>query len=148
MSSRSLPRATSLAAWLLALIVGAAGPQAVQAQTRVEVFANSAMVIENAGDAVIYRLDGLQMLEAELSQGLPGDPVAAERMARARMRQMGSALHSRTRNAAQGLMLAHQYGVDRMPAMVIDGKSIVYGLTDVQQALRVHAAQSRQGGAR
>ena len=38
-------------------------------------------------------------------------------------------------NAAVGLAKAMQYGIDRYPAIVFDGKAVVYGLTDLNSAL-------------
>ena len=37
-------------------------------------------------------------------------------------------------NAAKGLVQAMQYGIDRYPAIVFDGKAVVYGITDVRAA--------------
>jgi integrating conjugative element protein (TIGR03757 family) len=33
-----------------------------------------------------------------------------------------------------GLVQAMQYGIDRYPAIVFDGKAVVYGITDVRAA--------------
>jgi len=46
--------------------------------------------------------------------------------------------------AAIGLTKALQYGIDRFPAMVFDGQCVVYGVTDLGQALhRYHLWQGR-----
>jgi integrating conjugative element protein (TIGR03757 family) len=47
--------------------------------------------------------------------------------------------------AAIGLTKALQYGIDRFPAMVFDGQCVVYGVTDLGQALRQY--HRWQGGA-
>uniref|UniRef100_UPI0013D2A233 DUF1525 domain-containing protein n=1 Tax=Klebsiella pneumoniae TaxID=573 RepID=UPI0013D2A233 len=63
---------------LIVAAVLAAGPaHAQQPIQKVEVFVNSAMVLTNAQGATVYRLDGLQQLQDELSQGLPSDPNKA-----------------------------------------------------------------------
>ncbi len=38
-----------------------------------------------------------------------------------------------------------QYGVDRYPAIVFDGKAVVYGVTDVKAATRLYE-QWREAG--
>jgi len=40
------------------------------------------------------------------------------------------------RRAAIGLQKASQYGIDRYPTIVLDGRSVVHGVTDVGEALR------------
>lgn len=106
---------------------------------RVEVFVNSAMLITNAAGATVYLLDGLQLLEAQLSQGLPATEAEAAQVARERVQRLGGQLQQRAANAAQGMVLATQYGIDRIPAIVIDGRAIVYGMTDVQKAVAAYA---------
>ena len=119
--------------------LGAAPP------VRVEVFANSAIHLTNADGATVYLVDGLQLLEAELSQGLPKTQAEAEKIARERMQRMGAALRTRAANAAQGITLAVAYGIDRVPAIVLDGKAIVYGVTDVARAVALYRQQSAKG---
>jgi integrating conjugative element protein (TIGR03757 family) len=113
------------------------------APLKVEVFTNAAIPLANIGQATVYQLDGLQLIEAELSQGLPGDEVQAQRIAQERMQRMGTALQKRVANAGRGLMLAREYGIERVPAVVIDGKAVVYGMPDVAAA--VAAYRSKQG---
>lgn len=149
--------ATALTGWAVAL---GAVAQPVQGSTaiartptgpvamphRVEVFANSAMLLTHADGATVYLLDGLQLLEAQLSQGLPTTESEATRVARERMQRLGNQVQARAANAAQGMALAAQYGIDRIPAVVIDGRAIVYGVTDVQKAVAAYAL--RQESAR
>ena len=37
--------------------------------------------------------------------------------------------------AAVGLVRAAEYGIDRYPAIVFDGQAVVYGITDIGEAL-------------
>jgi len=111
----------------------------VAAPHRVEVFVNSAMLVTRADGATVYLLDGLQLLEAQLSQGLPATEAEAARVARERVQRLGGQLQARAANAAQGMALAAHYGIDRIPAVVIDGRAIVYGMTDVQKAVAAYA---------
>ena len=84
----------------------------------------------------VYQIDGIQQLEAVLSRHLPRDPAAAKRVALARLQQLDNKVTTRTRNAAIGLARALQYGIDRYPAIVFDGHCVVYGVTELGQALR------------
>ena len=53
------------------------------------------------------------------------------------MQQHGrQALQQQLITAYQGLSVAIQYQIDRYPAVLFDrGKAVVYGVTDLQQAL-------------
>lgn len=114
----------------------------------VQVFVNSAMVVAaGKSPSKQYLLDGLQMLDAELSAGLPADERAALPIAQERMRRMADAIRARGTNAAEGLQLAMQYGIERLPAIVINGQSVIYGVTDVDQAVALWR-QARASGQR
>jgi integrating conjugative element protein (TIGR03757 family) len=108
------------------------------APVKVEVFTNAGIALANVSTATVYQLDALQRLEAELSQGLPADEAQAQRIAQQRMQRMGAVLQQRVANASQGLMLAREYGIERVPAVVIDGKAIVYGVADVAAAVAAY----------
>jgi len=141
-----LPAALSAAAQpaqgATAIVRTPTGP--VAAPHRVEVFVNSAMLLTHADGATVYLLDGLQLLEAQLSQGLPSTEAEAARVARERVQRLGGQLQARAANAAQGMVLAAQYGIDRIPAVVIDGRAIVYGMTDVQKAVAAYALRQER----
>ena len=47
--------------------------------------------------------------------------------------------------AAEGLGRAVGYGLDRYPAIVIDGAAVLYGTTDVAQAITRYQAWRRAG---
>ena len=83
----------------------------------------------------IYALDGLQALEAKFSENLARDPSQARRQALERIHRLNETDRARLRRAAVGLARAVHYGIDRYPAMVFDGQSVVYGLTDLEAAL-------------
>jgi len=145
---RRITRLAALASLSALCSAALAAPQAGGGPVqKVEVFANSSMLVQNVGQATVYRVDGLRMLELELSQGLPADQAQAARVAQARMRGLGSALRERTQNAMRGLALARHYGVDRMPAVVVNGQAIIYGVTDVAEALRHYEQAAARGHA-
>jgi integrating conjugative element protein (TIGR03757 family) len=84
----------------------------------------------------IYEVDGLRRFEAALSEGLPGDPDAAKAEALRRIGALNEAQNATAQNAANGLAMALHYGVDRIPAIVIDGTAVVYGVTDLVDAVQ------------
>jgi integrating conjugative element protein (TIGR03757 family) len=83
----------------------------------------------------VYQLDGLEHFEAYLSQELPREPTAAETEALRRLQHIDPLRLQSAKDAARGLTLASEYGIDRVPAVVFDGRAVVYGLTDVEIAI-------------
>jgi integrating conjugative element protein (TIGR03757 family) len=61
-----------------------------------------------------------------------------------RFQQLNEKDRTRMKQAAIGLAKAVQYGVDRYPAMVFDGGAVIYGVTDIHQAL-LRYRQWREG---
>jgi integrating conjugative element protein (TIGR03757 family) len=45
------------------------------------------------------------------------------------------AVSQRLENSAKGLAQALHYGIDRTPAIVFDGQAVIYGVTDVDEAI-------------
>lgn len=91
----------------------------------------------------IYVLDGLQALEAKLSENLARDPLQASRQVLMRVHQLDETDRARLQRAAVGLARAVHYGIDRYPAMVFDGQLVVYGLTDLEAALAHYRRRHR-----
>ncbi len=83
----------------------------------------------------VFELDGIQRIETMLSKGLSVDPDESRRVVLERFQRLREEDRKLLRNAAMGLVKAAQYGVDRYPAIVFDGKIVVYGTTDVRLAL-------------
>jgi integrating conjugative element protein (TIGR03757 family) len=88
----------------------------------------------------IYEVDSLRRFEAALSEGLPGDPDAAKAEALRRIGALKEAQDATAQNAANGLAMALHYGVDRIPAIVIDGAAVIYGVTDLVDAIQRYDA--------
>jgi integrating conjugative element protein (TIGR03757 family) len=112
--------------------------------TTVEVFANSAMHFKNtaaAGDFVykVYRIDGLAQLEAQVNQGMPNTEPEARAYLQRNMVDIKKRYTAQAINAANGLTLVTRYKIDRIPAIVINQRAVVYGSTDIQQALASYA---------
>jgi integrating conjugative element protein (TIGR03757 family) len=112
---------------------------------RVEIFTGHNLPIQPAprGDVAsaplmieVYALDGIERFEAILSERLPTDPNAARRMALKRVRQVDAVRIEEAQRAAVGLVRVAEYGVDRYPAIVFNGHAVVYGVTEIGEALR------------
>ncbi len=147
---RELACTLALLANLILAPISAADPT-----VKVEVFTSAEIDVTNripsgaidesrAVDTEVFQIDGLERFEEELSRGLPFESRLAKAEALNRISELTSARLETVRHAAMGLIKAHQYGIDRFPAMVFDGVAIVYGVTDVGSALR-HYEQWRSG---
>lgn len=108
----------------------------------IEVFTTSERPIAGVEDkrfrsasVTTYTVDGLERFESGLAEGLPADPEAAKAEALHRIQQLDDARMAPAKNASIGLAKAVQYGVDRHPAIVFDGRAVVYGVTDLVEAL-------------
>lgn len=92
----------------------------------------------------IYAVDGLERFESGLSEGLPADPNTAKAEALRRFQHLDDTSMAPAKNAAFGLAKAVQYGVDRYPAIVFEGRAVVYGVTDLVEALNRYEAWQRE----
>lgn len=99
--------------------------------------AGDARAPAKTGGATVYVIDGIHRLQAGLSRDLPGDPQAAREIVLRRFGQMETAQGLQLENAAQGLARAMCYGIDRYPAVVFDGRAVVYGVPDIDAARRI-----------
>jgi integrating conjugative element protein (TIGR03757 family) len=116
--------------------------------SEIEVFIDSMNPVANYADGItVYYIDRIDRLQKELSIDLPADPEAAKQTALHRFQRIDSHLSSELENAAKGLVQAMQYGIDRYPAIVFDGKAVVYGITDVRAATQ-RSQQWQAGEAR
>ncbi len=124
--------------------VAQAEKRTAMAPTYIEVFTTAdepitAMdtVVQQYPDIVlrVHSLDAIKRTEDKLSKGLPADPEKAERMVLTRLQQLGKTSHGELEHSATSLAKAVQYGVEKYPAIVIDGEFVIYGLTDLAAAL-------------
>ena len=145
-----IPRRLAVAAAALALTVW---PEIGQPEDawRMEVFTMRSLPVGGLSDigvrdVTVYRVDGLAALLAELSLDLPGNPEAARAEALRRLGALDAEDVARAREAVEGLVRAAEYGIVRYPAVVMDGRYLVYGVTHLPQALaRAHALAGRSG---
>lgn len=123
--------------------------------SRIELFISTDMPI--TGKAVIssapgrptpylqtYNLDSIQRIETQLSKGLTADPEQSKKVVLQRFQQLNEKDRAGMQQASIGLAKAVQYGVDRYPAMVFDGGAVIYGVTDIHEAL-LRYRQWREG---
>lgn len=102
----------------------------------------SERVHRRAATIMLYHVDGLERFEAHLSRQLPRERAAAEAEALRRLQKLDPIVLQSAQDAALGLSKASQYVIDRSPAIVLDGHAVVYGITDLHDALdRYHAWQ-------
>ena len=83
----------------------------------------------------VYKLDGIQQFETVLSKELPTDFNQAKQIALQRLQHLDAKARSALQQTAIGLTKAMQYGLDRYPAIVFDGKAVVLGVTNLESAL-------------
>ena len=102
---------------------------------------------EARGHYTRYDVDRISLLQQALSHGLPADPARAKQRVLQRFQAMDATLSQPLENAGKGLAQAMTYGIDRLPAVVFDGRAVIYGLTDIDEAL-VRYHQWREGAGR
>jgi integrating conjugative element protein (TIGR03757 family) len=131
----------SLKIWYAALSVVAVFGMIAKVQANdiespvIEIFVgNLEPRINESEYTTVYKVDRINLFQQALSEDLPIDPKTAKQVALDRFQRMDSHLSSELENAAKGLIQAMQYGIDRYPAIVFDGKAVVYGVTDVKAA--------------
>lgn len=84
----------------------------------------------------IVRLDDQQRLEELLSQQLPNDQRQADAtIQRYLATPAGKRLQSDLVQAQQGITDAWSVGVEKIPAVVVDRRYVVYGEADVAKAI-------------
>ncbi len=125
-------------AWALALAAWP-GPGAVAGD--VVAFTLSSMPIRATGGVEVHVLDTRDGYAEAFGADLPGDPERALAEARRRVATpAGRAALARLAEAAAGNVLAARLGIEKLPAVVVDGRYVVYGVRDVARAVERVAA--------
>jgi integrating conjugative element protein (TIGR03757 family) len=119
-----------------------------QQHPKVEVFTLSTIAMTNTSGATMYYVDGISQVQNFLSAGLPKDPTAAQSIVKERWGRLGRDGNQRMQQAGVGIGRSVQLGINRAPAIVFDDKAIVYGVTDVAQALQIYRQSSASRGVR
>lgn len=108
----------------------------------VAVFTISGVPVTNVPDnARVVELDRTARLDLRLSRGVPNNKQAAIKMVKKRARRLKDEYGA----AYTGLLRAWRLGVEKVPAVVVDGQYVVYGQADVAQALaRIRNARKQE----
>ena len=120
------------------VLVAVNGVVSANDQPLVEVFTASdvSIITDRKVDRVeLYEIDGIRRFEKEISRGLSEDANTAKRQAIDRVTQLDEGQKQQFQRSAIGLSKAMQYGIDRYPAVVFDGEVVVYGVTDLTEAI-------------
>lgn len=117
------------------------------ANAGVEVFTIAGEPVVNVPDsAAVVELDAAARLDARISDGLPADRVQARQMVESRV---SGPDFQQTMDAYgqfyQGLARAWMLGIEKVPAVVVDSRYVVYGEPDVGQAL-LEIEQAQESG--
>ena len=110
-------------------------------------FTLSSMPLRATGTATVHVLDARDAHAAAFGADLPADPERALAEARRRVSSTeGRAALARMAEAAAGNVLAGRLGIEKLPAVVVDGRYVVYGVRDVARAVeRVEAWRAEAG---
>lgn len=100
----------------------------------IQVFTDREHPVEAAKGIRVVELDAPASLEAGLSFRLPSDPSRAAAIARARL---NTPLQRRLEVAYQGIVYAWSLGIEKIPAVVVDCKYVVYGVSDVARSVSI-----------
>jgi len=106
------------------------------AQAEVWVITDQANPVTNAGDARIILLDEQRRLEDRLTDSLSPDLNQAPTTLQTYLASpAGMQLQRELAHAQQGVTDAWSMGVLKVPAVVVDRKYVVYGRTNVSEAV-------------
>ena len=110
-------------------------------------FTLSSMPLRTTGGAVVHILDARDGYAEAFGADLPADPERALAEARRRVSSPeGRAALARIAEAAAGNVLAGRLRIEKLPAVVVDGRYVVYGVRDVARAVeRVEAWRAEAG---
>ena len=102
------------------------------------VYTDKAHTVSAAIDARVVLLDRQHHLETDLSRDLPPDPQLAAAIIHGRLSSpSGKRLQSDIGKAQQALTDAWNMGIEKIPAVVVDRRYVVYGEPDVAKALEL-----------
>lgn len=106
----------------------------VPAQT--VIYTTARYPVENPEPGVVIQvLEDIHSLEQSLFPALSQHPERAEQQAREQMKQPDwREQEARLTRAYQSLLDAYALGVEKVPAVVLDERYVVYGTTDIRAA--------------
>ena len=142
---------------VISSLAAVAGPAHAQAYAQsagsdvhtVEVFVNSAMAV-TAPQApsyrvTIHRMDQLDMATQAIDQMIPrGGEEVARRWVAANEARIKRQVQPAAIATANAIGLANHYRLDRLPAVVVNRRTVVYGVLDITTALQHYEASRRR----
>jgi len=153
-SGRPLALKPPLSAWfwlmVLAIPVYLGGSTAVYAQSLAEpltvlAFTDSRRFPVSDADSpevkvTVYDLAAPKLAMAQLNAQLhlPANPALATAMAKDYLQSHQAELAQRILPTYKGLTQAINLGISHYPALVFNGQAVIYGVTDVQEGLRIY----------
>ncbi|HXR89571.1 MAG TPA: TIGR03757 family integrating conjugative element protein [Steroidobacteraceae bacterium] len=103
----------------------------------IQVFTDRDHPVHGATGIQVVELDAPTALETGLSFRLPTDPTRAAAIARARLNTGGAPLQRRLAVAYQDVVYAWSLGIEKIPAVVVDRRYVVYGVPNVARAVSI-----------
>jgi integrating conjugative element protein (TIGR03757 family) len=96
----------------------------------------------------VYDINAVDHFEGKINKILPGDELKARQALEEYISRTGrAAFEQEAIQAYQGLMAVVSYELKKYPAIVFDETSVIYGVTDLDDALKRYSAwKSVQGG--
>jgi integrating conjugative element protein (TIGR03757 family) len=91
--------------------------------------------LEAPTDVHVIELDAPAHIELELALDLPSNLTQAAAIVQQRLTNGGAELQHRLAAAYQGLTVAWNLGITKIPAVVVDQRYVVYGEPNVPRAL-------------
>lgn len=92
-------------------------------------------------DLKVYDLDAVDQFESDISKILPGDESRAKLAFEEYLNRIGrEAFEKDSVQAYQGIMAVIRYELKKYPAIIFDGESVIYGVTDLDDALNRYSA--------
>ena len=117
-------------------------PVLTDARTTLDVFMMHARpvtldALPNAGDlaVTVYTLDDIERLNNQLSMNLDSNPDTAQAEVKRRLSQLDSNQITAMQHASQGLAIAADLGIEKLPAWIFDRRAVVYGVRDATVAI-------------
>jgi integrating conjugative element protein (TIGR03757 family) len=95
----------------------------------------------NAVDLRVYGIDAVGQFESDISKLLPGDESKARQVLEEYINRIGrDVFEQEAIRAYQGIMAVVRYELEKYPAIVFDDESVIYGVTDLGEALNRYDA--------
>ena len=118
---------------------------AAQAQEVVEVFRLSNQSVVGTANTV-YVVDALHNATERLSVDLPNIPAEAQRIAEVRLKALTEQDKEALHQASTSVIRAAEYKIVKVPAIVFDGKAVIYGVSNVEEARVIYRGWRTRGG--